>query len=383
MAIIIFIIILSVLIIVHELGHFLVAKKFGIRVDEFGVGYPPKIRKLFSWRGTDFTLNWLPFGGFVKIFGEDGDATHDQESLFAKSSDIPTEHGQTLLNEIPERVINESFAYKNRGIQASVLVAGVVCNFLFAWLLIAVGFTLGMPASESMSLPLNNPHTVITSVLSNSPAKASGLLSGDTVLSVSRGENFAEITPTEVAEFISFSKDPMTLSVLRGDKVEEIVVAPEINESFGGLVIGVSMDTIGTVKLSPPQALWQGLVTTSELTVMMVVALGNIVLQIFSGQSVLANLTGPVGLVGLVGQVAHLGFVYILSFTALISINLAIINLLPFPALDGGRLLFVIIESISRRKIPAKAANILNTVGFALLLLLMILVTVQDVRNIF
>src|SRR3989344_2102663 len=125
MSLIIFLIILSALIIVHELGHYGVAKRFGIRVDEFGLGYPPRAAKLFSWRGTHFTLNWLPFGGFVKIFGEN-----------------PVVEQSTLRGK-PE---SDNFQTKNRGIQASVLVAGVVFNFLFAWFLVSLGFVSGLPS---------------------------------------------------------------------------------------------------------------------------------------------------------------------------------------------------------------------------------------------
>ncbi|MDP2641775.1 MAG: site-2 protease family protein, partial [bacterium] len=143
MSIIIFIIILSALIVVHELGHFLVARWFGIRVDEFGLGFPPRIAKLFTWKETPFTLNWLPFGGFVKIFGENPPEEPYLETRFP----------------------SEGFLSKNRGIQAAVLVAGVVGNFLFAWLLISVGFVSGLPAPAGVSLPVENARTVITTVL--------------------------------------------------------------------------------------------------------------------------------------------------------------------------------------------------------------------------
>src|SRR3990167_5940213 len=309
MSVIIFIIILSALIIVHEMGHFLVAKKFGIRVDEFGLGFPPKARTLFMWKNTPFTLNWLPFGGFVKIFGE-----NPLEGETKKSADT------------------ESFVSKNRGVQASVLAAGVFGNFLFAWALISLGFLSGLPAPVSMSLPLDNARTVITTVLPGSPAADAGLKSGDAIVSVSRdGNDFilidksTKLSLEEVSNFISQSFKPITFTIERGKNISEKIVAPE--------------------------------------------------------EGIIAN-KPAVGIVGMVGDVRELGFSHLLTFTALISINLAIINLLPFPALDGGRLLFVGIEAITRRSIPSLIFNTVNTIGFALLILLMILITIQDVRNI-
>ena len=358
MSIIIFIIILSALIIVHELGHFLVAKRFGIRVDEFGLGFPPRITKLFTWKGTPFTLNWLPFGGFVKIFGE---------NPVDKIADL----------------VADNFQSKNRGIQASVLVAGVVGNFLFAWLLISLGFIAGLPAPANLSLPVENTRTVITTVLPLSPAATAGLKSGDVILSLSRGEIPSELAPEALSLFIAESVEPITFTVERGGEISTKVVVPEESIIKDRLAVGISMDVIGIVKLPPYKALWYGLKTTSELTLLTGQAIGTFIFEALSGRADLASVTGPVGIVGMVGDVRELGLTYLLTFTALLSINLTIINLLPLPALDGGRLFFIGIEGITLRSIPPRIFNMLNTVGFALLILLMLVITVQDVRNIF
>lgn len=358
MSIIIFIIILSALIIVHELGHFLIAKRFGIRVDEFGLGFPPRITKLFTWKGTPFTLNWLPFGGFVKIFGEN-----------------PADKIEDL--------VTDNFQSKNRGIQASVLVSGVVGNFLFAWLLISLGFIVGLPAPANLSLPVENTHTVITTVLPLSPAATAGLKSGDVILSLSRGEIHSELAPEVASLFLARSAEPVTFLVERGGEISTKVVVPEESIIKDRLAVGISMDVIGIVKLPPYKALWYGLKTTSELTLLTGQAIGTFILEALSGRADLASVTGPVGIIGMVGDVRELGFTYLLTFTALLSINLSIINLLPLPALDGGRLLFIGIEAVTRRSIPPRVFNALNTVGFALLILLMLVITVQDVRNVF
>ena len=358
MSIIIFIIILSALIIVHELGHFLVAKRFGIRVDEFGLGFPPRVTKLFTWKDTPFTLNWLPLGGFVKIFGEN-----------------PADKTEDLLAD--------NFQSKNRSIQASVLVSGVAGNFLFAWFLISLGFVTGLPAPANFSLPVEHIRTVITTVLPASPAATAGLKSGDVILSLSRSEIYAELAPETVSLFIAESAEPITFTVERGGKISTKVVAPEESIIQDRLAVGISMDVIGLVKLPPHKALWYGLKTTSELTLLTGRAIGTFFFEALGGRANLSDITGPVGIVGMVGDVRELGLTYLLTFTALLSINLTIINLLPLPALDGGRLLFVGIEGATRRSIPPRIFNVLNTIGFALLVLLMLLITVQDVSNIF
>lgn len=362
MSLIIFLIILSVLVIVHEAGHFFVAKFFGIRVDEFGLGYPPKAKKLFTWRGTDFTLNWLPFGGFVKIFGENPTVEDEEESL----TDVPP---------------GAKFTAKNRGIQAAVLVAGVTANFVFASLLMSLGFMIGLPAPLGVSLPVEDPKTVITTVLPDSPAEIAGIRSGDIILSLKEGERTSELNPEAVAQFISDSKDPLTLEIKRAEKIINIEVTPKEGIVAGKKGIGVAMDNVGIVKLPFLSALYHGFLTTIDLTIMTAEALAIFISQAFAGNADLSQVTGPVGLVGIVGDVKTLGLVYIISFTALISINLSIINLIPFPALDGGRLLFVAIESIIRRPIPPRIFNVLNTVGFGILILLMIVVTFRDVTN--
>lgn len=363
MSIVIFIIILSALIIVHEFGHFLVAKKFSIRVDEFGLGFPPLAKKLFTLKGTPFTLNWLPFGGFVKIFGE------NPEPLDLSAPD--------------------SFQSKNRAIQSAVLVAGVAGNFIFAWFLFSLGFVIGLPAPVGFALPIENPQTVITLVLSSSPAEEAGIKSGDKLVSLSRGKEMfpavsgQEISPEEATNFIALSSEPLIFKVERGGEILEKIIKPREGIIADRPAVGISMDVMGIAKLQPPQALWYGLKTTSELTMLTGQAIITFITQALGGRADISGIAGPVGIVGMVGDARALGFVYLLTFTALISINLTVINLLPFPALDGGRLFFILIEAITRRRIPSKVFNAVNTAGFALLILLMVLITIHDIRNIF
>jgi len=355
-SIIIFIILLSVLVFVHEMGHFLAAKAFGIRVDEFGFGYPPRAKKLFTWRGTEVTLNWLPFGGFVKIFGENA----DEDSLTASNS----------------------FVNKNRGIQALVLVAGVLGNFVLAWFLLSIGFMIGMPAPVDIGLPVENAHTTITQVLQGSPAADAGLKSGDEVLLVTRGTAQAGLTPEKLSAFISESSVPVSITVKRADAIFSKSLTPEKGIVGDKFAVGFGLGEIGTTKLGFFRSISAGFTTTWELAALTGEAFWHFLTQAFGGHADLSQVTGPVGIVGMVGEAAALGVSYLLSFAALISINLAVLNLFPFPALDGGRLLFVIIEAITRKRVPPRVFNWINTIGFALLVILMVLVTIRDIRHI-
>ncbi len=373
MAILIFVIILAVLILVHEFGHFLFAKLFKIRVDEFGVGYPPRALTLFEWRGTKFSLNWLPFGGFVKIFGENGEETE----VAALDPNVPV-----------TKPAGKSFMQAKRYAQALVLVAGVAFNIIFAWLLISAGYMVGLPTSTSVVSPgqtITDPKLVITSIAPDSPAAKAVLKTGDVITSVVAGKDSVKsLNPDTVSDFIGSHGDkPIHVSYARGNEKGAVDVTPVSGVIQNRKAIGISMDMIGKLKLPVHLALWEGGKTTVELTQTIAHGLWTFVYDAVRGHSDLSQVTGPVGIVGLVGDASRLGFVYLLSFTAFISINLAVINLVPFPALDGGRLLFVIIETIKRKPISARLSMILNTVGFALLILLMVLVTIQDISRLF
>ncbi|MEI6842923.1 MAG: site-2 protease family protein [bacterium] len=359
MSILIFIVALAILILVHEFGHFIVAKKSGIRVDEFGLGFPPKVygKKIGE---TVYSINAIPFGGFVKIFGED---PHSQE---ISEADKP-----------------RSFFYKPKWIQALVLVAGVTFNIIFAWILISLGFMLGLPSPVGYISGANvsNAHTVIINVFPGSPAEKAGLRAGDTILSVGAGKNVLAgdaIPPEKISELIAKSlSEKIDMTYKRGAEASKnISLTPNLG---GKRMIGISMDTIGTVKLSFFGALYEGGRTTILLVKSTVTGLFGFLYNIVTFHFDLSQVAGPVGIAGSFSEAKDLGFVYILSLVALISINLAVINLIPFPALDGGRLFFILIEKIIRRPIPPKIFQWTNAIGFALLLVLMIVITGHDI----
>lgn len=370
MSVILFIIILAILILVHEFGHFIVAKKSGIRVDEFGLGFPPK---LFSKKigETLYTLNAIPFGGFVKIFGEDPHA-----------------------EEIPKSQEKESFYYKPKWIQACVLVAGVTFNIAFACMLFVIGFMIGMPATADTSRfgTLQNPSLQVTAVLPGSPAQKAGLQAGDKILFVDSGSGVVAqmhpdtgLTAEEVIDTIASSQNKhITLLYQRGEQIPQTaIIEPSDKIIAGKRAIGIGLDTVGTLKLSFTEAIAQGVITTWELGSAIAIGLLHFIWNALTLHSDFSAVSGPVGIAGTVKEASQLGFVYVLSLTALISLNLALINLVPFPALDGGRLFFVFIEAVTRRKIPGKVATWVNAIGFGFLILLMVLVTVHDVMKLF
>ncbi len=362
MNIIIFFIILLILVLVHEFGHFFSAKKFGIRVDEFGFGFPPK---LFGkkYGETEYTFNALPFGGFVKIFGENP----DEESINGVDA------GRSFVNQ-PR--------YK----QAIVLVAGIVANLLLAWVLFSFTFMLGLPTSATGAegKMLQDVHLMVISVADKSPAATAGLIAGDKIVSVQSGEDtLAYINPDTFKSFVvSHGEKEITIGYLRGDHAEQnsTQVTPIVKDGDAPM-IGISMDQIGTEKLSIFGAFGAGARLTLNAAENTVVGLYTLIKGALTGTGSLSGVAGPVGMVGIVGDAYKLGFSYLLSFTALISINLAVINIIPFPALDGGRLFFLLIEKIKGSRINPTVANTANMVGFAILVIFMLVVTYHDVAK--
>lgn len=363
MDILLFIAVLVGLIVVHEFGHFIVAKRAGIRVDEFGIFFGPTLLKKRIGE-TDYTLNLWPIGGFVRIFGED-----------------PEESG---LDESDRK---RAFFTKPWYIQGAVLIAGVLFNVLAAWLLFSAALMLGVPANaEGETYPVENPQLTIAAVLPDSPAKRSALRAGDVITGIEAGEfSLSKLTPEDAAAFIAKHADgPLAISYERDKIIERVEVVPErsiIAEEADRAVIGISMGLIGTLTLPPHLAIVEGFSRTVEMTGAVAVGIFSFFADAVTLQADFSQVAGPVGIVSLVGDAAALGVVSLLIFTAVISLHLAVINLLPIPALDGGRLLFVIIEAIKGSPIRSSVAATVNTVGFVLLIVLMVAVTYSDIAR--
>jgi regulator of sigma E protease len=361
MSVVIFIIILGILVFVHEMGHFLFAKLFGIRVDEFGMGFPPRVIRLFKKGGTEYTLNWIPFGGFVKIHGEDSLDTNDAD-------------------------FHRSMMAKKWWQQVIVLIAGVSMNVILAWFIFSGLLMAGAPTLASQSedpASLQNTHLTVLQVAQGSPAETAGIKAGDTIAKVSSNSAIlSNANPESFTKFIQDNKagDPVTVSINRGKDHLDLSMTPTTGIVDNHQAIGVSVDMVGIAPgLSFFKALGAGAKSAYYAVTGTFKAFGHLV----SGKISLETISGPVGLTKMVGDAEKIGFSYVILLTAIISINLAVINILPLPALDGGRIIFVFIEAIIRRPLPKKFVEWTNGIGFSLLILLMLVITVKDVLKLF
>ncbi len=334
---------LSALILGHEAGHFFVAKWFRIRVDEFGFGFPPRLwgKRIGE---TTYSVNLLPFGGFVRIHGEDGaDGVEDAHSFTSQP------------------------VWK----RSAVVLSGVAVNFLLGGLLLAVVFTAGTPR-----------HLMVADVASGSPAAAGGIESGDVITrATATGITLTDPVPTD--EFIAIAKrsidEPIRLVLQRGQKTVEVALVGRANPPPGQGSLGIELIGIGTASVPFPKSLADGFAAagsdTGEIAAGFVALFG----KLFVSPQVIETVSGPVGIVTLASQASALGFIYLLQLMAIISLNLTVLNLIPFPALDGGRFLFLLFEKVKGTPIPLQFQRVVNAIGFVALVALMVAVTVQDV----
>ncbi|OGI72527.1 RIP metalloprotease RseP [Candidatus Nomurabacteria bacterium RIFCSPHIGHO2_02_FULL_38_15] len=339
-----FFIILLILVLVHEYGHFQTAKWFKMKVDEFAFGFPPRLTA-FWHKGTKFSFNLLPLGGYVKIKGEDG-------------GDISS----------------GSFASKSYFAQIVVLVAGIVMNILIAWVLFFGAMSLGMPQATN---DLNNADVLITNVAPNSVAEKSGIQAGDIVQKINYEGGELIITDPQTVTSAVRNGQPLEFILTRAGQEVAISIVPENIDGINK--IGIELQPVQTNKLSFGKAVVASAKATIFYTQETFKGFINLFAKLFTGQNVGDQVSGPVGIVKQVGQASDFGLAYLLSFAGILSINLAILNLVPFPGLDGGRILFVILDAVTRKRISQKVLGFINAIGIIALLLLMILITVKDI----
>ncbi|TSC92228.1 MAG: membrane-associated zinc metalloprotease [Candidatus Berkelbacteria bacterium Licking1014_85] len=350
--ILIFILILGLLVFVHELGHFLVAKRVGMKVNEFAFGFPPR---LFSkkYKGTRYAINLIPLGGYVKIEGEDGDS-----------------------------VSRDAFNQKSISARIAVLVAGVSMNLLLAVIILAIGFKIGMVPLVSDYKNLGGeqqPFVIISGVVKDSAADNAGIMAGKKIVSIN-GEPVSSSTQT-----IELTKNLRNQNISLGtsdvnNKNFDIInfVLPDKDAPMGVYLVDSAV-----VKLGFLASVKTAIIETGLAIWAIIVFLGQFLAQLFSTGTLNDQVSGPIGIYQFTSQAINLGFTFVLQLIGILSINLAILNIAPFPALDGGRVLFVFLEKIFGRKVVhERIEGVIHAIGFILLIALFLAITYKDILRI-
>lgn len=346
---------------VHELGHFWAAKRSGVLVEEFGIGLPPRLlgKKIGE---TIYSINLLPFGGFVKLLGENGGAE----------------------TAAPELHSEKAFSAKKPVTRFFILSAGVIMNFLFGFLLIWLMFVRGHEVLLSGNvIPLPGTEKVVVLMLSkNSPAEQAGMKIGDKIVSMRIVEQRHEIT--KLQQVIDFSKEfagqEIIFGLERSGQELEIKAIPRVNPPQGEGALGIALGEIGMVQYGFSQSFIEAAKASLNTAGYIFLASGQALRQIIFQQN-LGNVAGPIGIINFAGSAISGGLNSTLNFIAMISLNLAVFNILPLPALDGGRIIFVIWEGLTKKPVSAKIEGFVHAAGMVFLLGLLLLITIVDIRK--
>ncbi|MFH1840599.1 MAG: M50 family metallopeptidase [Candidatus Shapirobacteria bacterium] len=345
LTVITFLLVLSVLVLVHEGGHFLAAKKAGIKVEEFGVGYPPRIfaRKI---GGTEYSLNLLPLGGFVRLYGEDNLNTQARASFWAQSKKA----------------------------RASVIFAGVTMNFLLAIFVFAAVYSV-------TGLPVKTTKVNIVGVVPGSPADQAGLKVDQRITALDG------VAVKNTDDFIDLTRGKLGREVVLEVDGQAVKITPRQEAPAGEGPLGVVISSL-EMKHYPfyqmiPLGIAEGFKEAVGWGQLILASLGKMFLELFTLGRVPKDVAGPLGILQITSGVAKTGWLAVAQFMGILSVNLAVINILPFPALDGGRLVFLIYELVTRRRPRSGVERWVNTAGMATLLFLIMLVTIGDVSRLF
>jgi regulator of sigma E protease len=345
-----FVAVLAILVLAHEAGHYLAARFFKIDVEEFGIGFPPR---LTGWkRGTmTWSINWIPLGGFVKIKGENESGHHEPGSFGSKP------------------------AYA-RGL---VIAAGVLMNLVLATVMFTAAFALGTPQLAE-DLPANvharDYRVQIIEVLPKSPAEKAGIYVGD-IIDKLDGTTYA--TVTEIQDHVNASATDGVVAVIRrGNTIFTRAIVPQLDPTSGRRLMGVALVETALVSYPIHVAAWKGIQATGFYLKEIILTAWDLIKSLFVAQKTAVEFSGPVGIAVLTGRMAKLGLASLLQFIGLLSVNLAVVNFLPIPALDGGRFLFIVVERLRGRAIRPKLEAWMQAISFYLLLALVLLVTLQD-----
>lgn len=351
MSILIFLFTLSVLVLIHEFGHFIIAKKRGVLVEEFGFGLPPRIFGIKIGQ-TLYSINLLPFGGFVKLYGEDEN------------------------EKIKKNLRKSAFSYKKPLEKAAIIIGGVLGNFILAWIIYSYLFTQGVP------VPSNK--IIVENVINNSPAEKAGIKKNDVIKAIVVNNKIIPLKKSE--DLVNLSKKyagkNISLIIVRKNKKIQIAIIPRKSPPPNQGPLGVIVTHFFEKKYPWWQAPFYGLFDSFKILINIVSEFFKIVYFSIINKPQTVEVAGPIGIARYTLEIIKFGKNAYLEFLALLSLNLAVINILPFPALDGGRLVFVLYEGITKKKINKKIEYYLNLFGFLILIFLAIIISVNDIIKI-
>lgn len=348
-----FLVILTILVLIHELGHFMMARWIGVRVEEFGLGLPPRIwGKKFG--NTIYSLNWLPIGGFVRLAGEDDEGAQKTPAKGAK--------------------IREYFWARSKKERSVILAAGVIMNFI-----LAVGITAALLVS-GVKEPSGKVR--VERIVAGSPAETAGLQIGDELRSIGEISHEERIitVPSDLITFVNERKGKkVQILVGRGADVMVISAVPRTEVPPGQGALGVAISDLETRKYTLAEAPGKALVINVMRAKEMLVSLGSTLWRLVTLRAPEADVAGPIGIAQVTGQAVKFGWQAVLEFASILSLNLAVLNILPIPALDGGRLAFVFLEKILGRRAHPAFEKSTHQIGMIILLGLVLLVSINDI----
>ena len=351
--IIAFVVMLMVIVVIHEFGHFMVAKHFGVYCHEFSIGMGPALYQK-EGKETIFSIRAIPLGGYVMMAGED-DGSQDEQT-------------DDWLQNVPEdRKLYSKPAWQ----QVCVMVAGVVMNILLAWILF-VGISMYKGYVIEDALP------VVAQIVEDSPAQRAGLQEGDEIVKLSADGDTEDIeTQYDISEFLQYHHDEVTVSVNRDDKIVELSLTPYYSDEDGYYMIGI-VSYSNVREIAWYESFKYGTIDMIDTASSIFTSLG----MLLHGKGT-ENLSGPVGIYTVTEKATSYGLLSYLTLCAMISVNIGIFNLLPIPALDGGRILILFIEKIFRRKIDRQVVENIILASFVLLFGVLIYATFNDVTRLF
>jgi regulator of sigma E protease len=354
--ILVFIVMLSVLVLIHEFGHFFAAKRFGIKVEEFGFGFPPKL--FGKKRGeTEYTFNALPIGGFVKLYGED-----------------EAGKGKVSGTKQVTKDLDRAFFAKPIWQRIVVVTAGVIMNFLLAVVIATYLFS-------TQGIPKDTGSVIVSQVVEGSPADTAGIQEGDVIKSID--SKTISDTQSLITVTNEYKGEKVNLVAQRGEEQITFILTPRENPPEGEGAMGIAIDQNIIYQTYPfPLSILYATRQAAADSLLVVKGFADVIKTIATSLTIPEGVAGPVGMAQLTGEFVQIGPNAVLALVYMLSLSLAVLNILPIPALDGGRLMFLIIELVTRRRVNPKYEAYAHMVGIILLLTFLAFISFKDIGRI-